>query len=306
MRILIVGNGGREHALLWKLGRDEPSASLYATRPNGGMAGACTAVDLSPMDIGPLAECGPPTTGSIWPSSAPKRRWRRDWEIGCAHGGVPVFGPSAGAARIGVEQGVCQEPDGKRRGAHGPLRGARRPRPRSVLHPGVRGAPGGQGVGAGGGQGGGRLRLRGGSRPHGVGDARGLVRRGGATRRDRGVHGGRGAFRVLPGRRRGVRAPAAFAGPQAGGRRRHGAEHRRDGGLRAGWIGDGRPHGADRQDRDLARPQGARRGGPPLQRPPLRRPDDRPGAGTRPKTGQRSSSSTAGSAIPRPRPCSPC
>jgi len=34
MRILIVGNGGREHALLWKLRRDAPAASFFATQPN--------------------------------------------------------------------------------------------------------------------------------------------------------------------------------------------------------------------------------------------------------------------------------
>ena len=31
MRILIVGNGGREHALLWKLRRDAPDAEFFAT-----------------------------------------------------------------------------------------------------------------------------------------------------------------------------------------------------------------------------------------------------------------------------------
>ena len=35
MRILIVGNGGREHALLWKLSADDPRAVFFATRPNG-------------------------------------------------------------------------------------------------------------------------------------------------------------------------------------------------------------------------------------------------------------------------------
>ena len=43
MRILIVGNGGREHALLWKLRRDAPDAEFFATQPNGGMAPICEA-----------------------------------------------------------------------------------------------------------------------------------------------------------------------------------------------------------------------------------------------------------------------
>ena len=40
MKILIVGNGGRESALLWKLRRDMPQAELFVTKANGGMAGA--------------------------------------------------------------------------------------------------------------------------------------------------------------------------------------------------------------------------------------------------------------------------
>ena len=47
MRILIVGNGGREHALLWKLRRDAPDAEFFVTEPNGGMAPLCTAVQIA-------------------------------------------------------------------------------------------------------------------------------------------------------------------------------------------------------------------------------------------------------------------
>jgi phosphoribosylamine--glycine ligase len=56
MRILIVGNGGREHALLWKLRRDAPDATFWVTRPNGGMAGSCRSVDLAPTDVDGVAE----------------------------------------------------------------------------------------------------------------------------------------------------------------------------------------------------------------------------------------------------------
>ena len=99
MRILIAGNGGREHTLLWKLRRDAPDASFYVTRPNGGMAGACTGVDIAPGDAGALAEwaaceridlavVGP--EGPLAAGLADRLRER----------GVPAFGPSAAAARI--------------------------------------------------------------------------------------------------------------------------------------------------------------------------------------------------------------
>ena len=99
MRILIVGNGGREHTLLWKLRKDAPGASFYATRPNGGMAGVCTGVDISPTDVIALAGwaaakridlavIGP--EGPLAAGLADRMR----------SSGVPVFGPSAAAARI--------------------------------------------------------------------------------------------------------------------------------------------------------------------------------------------------------------
>ena len=99
MRILIVGNGGREHALLWKLRRDAPGASFYATRPNGGMAAHCSGVDIAPTDVVALAGwaaanridlavVGPETPLAAGLADRMKRS------------GVPVFGPSAGAARI--------------------------------------------------------------------------------------------------------------------------------------------------------------------------------------------------------------
>ncbi len=55
MKILIVGNGGREHALLWKLRRDAPDAEFYITKGNGGTADLATSLPLSPTDVAALA-----------------------------------------------------------------------------------------------------------------------------------------------------------------------------------------------------------------------------------------------------------
>ena len=99
MRILIAGNGGREHALLWKLRRDAPGASFFATRPNGGMAAHCTGTDIAPTDVVALAGWAAANridlvvVGPETPLAAGLAdRLRRV--------GIPVFGPSAGAARI--------------------------------------------------------------------------------------------------------------------------------------------------------------------------------------------------------------
>ncbi len=108
MRILIAGNGGREHALLWKLRRDAPSASFYATRPNGGMASECIGVDIAPTDVVALAGWAAANridlavVGPETPLAAGLAdRMRRS--------GVPVFGPSAGAARIESSKAFAKE-----------------------------------------------------------------------------------------------------------------------------------------------------------------------------------------------------
>lgn len=48
MRILLVGNGGREHALAWKFGQSEQVSQIYAAPGNGGTARApkCENVNL--------------------------------------------------------------------------------------------------------------------------------------------------------------------------------------------------------------------------------------------------------------------
>lgn len=99
MRILIVGNGGREHALLWKLRRDAPDAEFFATQPNGGMAPLCEAVEIAPTDVEALSGwaaahridltvVGPeaPLAAGIVDRFEAKR--------------LSVFGPSRAAARI--------------------------------------------------------------------------------------------------------------------------------------------------------------------------------------------------------------
>jgi phosphoribosylamine--glycine ligase len=55
LKILVVGNGGREHALLWKLHHDAPDAELFITRGNGGTGSLATSVPLDPGDANALA-----------------------------------------------------------------------------------------------------------------------------------------------------------------------------------------------------------------------------------------------------------
>ena len=51
MKVFVIGNGGREHALCWKLEQSSLVDKLFATRPNAGMAPLVDAVDISPTDV---------------------------------------------------------------------------------------------------------------------------------------------------------------------------------------------------------------------------------------------------------------
>lgn len=108
MRILIVGNGGREHALLWKLRRDDPEAQFFVTRPNGGMSGLCEPVEIAPSDTEALAGwaasrridltvVGP--EGPLAAGVADRFRAK----------GLLVFGPSREAARIEASKAFSKD-----------------------------------------------------------------------------------------------------------------------------------------------------------------------------------------------------
>lgn len=108
MRILMVGNGGREHTLLWKLKKDAPTAEFFATQPNGGMAALAEGVEISPVDIEALAG---------WAASKSIDLTVVGPESPLAAGitdrfrakGLPVFGPSAAAARIESSKAYSKE-----------------------------------------------------------------------------------------------------------------------------------------------------------------------------------------------------
>jgi phosphoribosylamine--glycine ligase len=51
MKVLIVGQGGREHALAYRLAGSPQAPTLYATRPNAGLASLAAPVDRAPEDI---------------------------------------------------------------------------------------------------------------------------------------------------------------------------------------------------------------------------------------------------------------
>ena len=54
MRILLLGSGGREHALAWKMLQSEKCTKLFVAPGNAGTAGIATNVAISPTDLGEI------------------------------------------------------------------------------------------------------------------------------------------------------------------------------------------------------------------------------------------------------------
>jgi phosphoribosylamine--glycine ligase len=108
MKVLIVGGGGREHALAWKFRRDDPACEIIAAPGNPGIAqlGRCVEVAASDLDgllalaraervdftlVGPEA---PLDAGIV-------DRFRS--------AGLAIFGPTQAAARIETSKRFAKE-----------------------------------------------------------------------------------------------------------------------------------------------------------------------------------------------------
>jgi len=51
MKILVVGSGGREHALVWKIAQSPKVEKIYCAPGNAGIAGMAECIDIKAMDI---------------------------------------------------------------------------------------------------------------------------------------------------------------------------------------------------------------------------------------------------------------
>ena len=99
MKVLLVGSGGREHALAWKLTQAPDLEELHAAPGNPGIAavGRCHPVRAEDgeglLTLARSLEVDLVVVGPEAPLVAGVADELR-------HVGVPVFGPSSGAARI--------------------------------------------------------------------------------------------------------------------------------------------------------------------------------------------------------------
>ena len=56
MKLLVVGGGGREHALIWKLSQSNKVEQIFCAPGNAGIASLATCVPIDADDIDRLLE----------------------------------------------------------------------------------------------------------------------------------------------------------------------------------------------------------------------------------------------------------
>ena len=99
MKILIVGNGGREHTLLWKLKKDRPQDEFFMTLGNGGTGDLAESVNISPTDTDAVAVFAENESIDLV-VVGPEAPLAAGLVDKLDSRGIVSFGPSAAAARI--------------------------------------------------------------------------------------------------------------------------------------------------------------------------------------------------------------
>jgi phosphoribosylamine--glycine ligase len=99
MNVLVIGKGGREHALVWKLARSPRAGTVFCAPGNAGTARDGTNVPIDPTDFDRLARfCHKEKVGlAVIGPEDPLALGLSDY---LRKRGVKVFGPSQEAARI--------------------------------------------------------------------------------------------------------------------------------------------------------------------------------------------------------------
>jgi phosphoribosylamine---glycine ligase len=108
MKVLVIGGGGREHALVWKLAQSPRVSKLYCAPGNGGIAqdAECLPVDTRSLDsMVELASKIQPDLTVVGPElpltlGVVDEFQRRGW---------PIFGPTQAAAKLESSKSFAKE-----------------------------------------------------------------------------------------------------------------------------------------------------------------------------------------------------
>ncbi|MHA6289405.1 phosphoribosylamine--glycine ligase [Maricaulis sp. CAU 1757] len=99
MKVLVVGSGGREHALVWKISQSPLLTELHAAPGSPAIASLATCHDVSASDLGALVKLAR-ETGADLVVVGPENPLCEGLADALREAGIATFGPGRDAARL--------------------------------------------------------------------------------------------------------------------------------------------------------------------------------------------------------------
>jgi phosphoribosylamine--glycine ligase len=107
-RVLVVGNGGREHALLWKLTQSPAVGALFCAPGNAGTRALAETIPVRATDIAGLVRAASDHRIDLV-VVGPEDPLAAGLVDALMAAGIPAFGPTAAAARIESSKAFAKE-----------------------------------------------------------------------------------------------------------------------------------------------------------------------------------------------------
>lgn len=108
MRVLVIGSGGREHALCYRLSRSPSVTTLYAAPGNPGILPLAECLPISPTDIPTLVKTAKVLAIDLV-VVGPEDPLAAGLGDELIKAGIPTFGPTAAGARLEADKWFAKE-----------------------------------------------------------------------------------------------------------------------------------------------------------------------------------------------------
>lgn len=108
MKVLVIGSGGREHALCWKIAQSPLVKKLYAAPGNAGISSIARTVDVAPANIPELVRFAKNESIDLT-VVGPEQPLVNGIVETFAEQGLRVFGPSRAAAALEGSKTFCKQ-----------------------------------------------------------------------------------------------------------------------------------------------------------------------------------------------------
>jgi len=108
VKVLVVGNGGREHAILWKVSQSPLVKGLYCAKGNGGTAKIAQNVSIEPTNVKALADFAQ-SEGIDFTIVGPEAPLVAGLVDEFESRGLKVFGPSQRASMLEGSKAFAKE-----------------------------------------------------------------------------------------------------------------------------------------------------------------------------------------------------